>query len=50
MSEVSQDRVAIVAGLRTPFLRIATGYSTVPTRVLGSHLVSELVQRSDLDA
>ncbi|MFT4629473.1 MAG: acetyl-CoA acyltransferase, partial [Dinoroseobacter sp.] len=42
--------VAIVAGLRTPFLRIATGYSTVPTRVLGSHLVSELVQRSDLDA
>ena len=50
MSEVSQDRVAIVAGLRTPFLRIATGYSTVPTRVLSSHLVSELVQRSDLDA
>ncbi len=50
MSKVSQDRVAIVAGLRTPFLRIATGYSTVPTRVLSSHLVSELVQRSDLDA
>lgn len=49
MSEVSQDRVAIVAGLRTPFLRIATGYSSVPTRVLGSHLISELVQRSDLD-
>jgi hypothetical protein len=36
--------------LELTFLRIATGYSTVPTRVLGSALVSELVQRSDLDA
>jgi len=43
------ERVAVVAGLRTPFLRIATGYSTFPTRVLSSHLVAELVQRSDLD-
>jgi acetyl-CoA acyltransferase len=49
MSALSNDRVAIVAGLRTPFLKIATGYSTVPTRVLSSHLIAELVQRSDLD-
>ncbi|MEM7358880.1 MAG: acetyl-CoA C-acyltransferase FadI [Pseudomonadota bacterium] len=45
----SNERVAVVAGLRTPFTRIATDYSTVPTRVLSSHLVAELVQRSDLD-
>lgn len=49
MSMSNNDRVAVVAGLRTPFLRIATDYSTVPTRVLSSHLVAELVQRSDLD-
>ena len=49
MSSSADQRVAIVAGLRTPFLRIASGYSKVPNRVLSAHLVSELVQRSDLD-
>jgi len=49
MSSPSQDRVAIVAGLRTPFQRIATGYSRVTARALSSHLVSELVERTDLD-
>ena len=49
MSTPSQDRVAIVAGLRTPFQKIATGYSNVTARALSSHLVSELVERSDLD-
>lgn len=44
------DRVAIVAGLRTPFLRIASGFSKITTRALSSHLVAELVQRTDLDA
>lgn len=43
------QRVAVVSGLRTPFLRIATGFSTVPARTLGAHLVAELVERSDLD-
>jgi len=43
------DRVAVVAGLRTPFLRIATGYSEVTTRALSSHLVAELVQRTNLN-
>ncbi|NNC98773.1 MAG: acetyl-CoA C-acyltransferase FadI [Gammaproteobacteria bacterium] len=50
MSTNSQDRVAIVAGLRTPFLRIATGYRKVLARQLGAHLAAELVQRNDLDA
>ena len=49
MPEPTQDRVAIVAGLRTPFQRIATGYSKVTARALSSHLVAELVERSDLD-
>lgn len=50
MSTNSTDRVAIVAGLRTPFLRIATGYSKVTTRALGASLVAELVQQADLDS
>jgi len=45
----SQPRVAVVAGLRTPFLRIASGYSTVPARILSAHLVAELVERSNIE-
>jgi acetyl-CoA acyltransferase len=43
------ERVAIVAGCRTPFLRIATGYSQVPARLLSANLVAELVERADVD-
>ena len=43
------ERVAVVAGARTPFLRIATGYSTTPARILSAHLVAELVERSGID-
>jgi len=49
MTSPSQDRVAVVAGLRTPFQKIATGYSKVTARALSSHLVAELVERSNLD-
>ncbi len=42
-------RVAVVSGLRTPFLKIATGFRTVPSRVLSSYLVSELVARSGVE-
>jgi len=45
----SQPRVAVVAGLRTPFLRLASGYSTVPARILSAHLVAELVERSNIE-
>lgn len=45
----SSQRVAIVAGCRTPFLRIASGYSQIPARLLAAHLVSELVVRADID-
>ena len=49
MTSSSQPRVAVVAGCRTPFLRIAGGYSQVPTRLLSAHLVAELVERADID-
>jgi acetyl-CoA acyltransferase len=45
----STERVAVIAGARTPFLRIATGYSTTPARLLSAHLVAELVERADID-
>ena len=45
----SGERVAVVSGLRTPFLKIATGFRTVPSRVLSSYLVAELVSRSGVD-
>lgn len=45
----SQQRVAVIAGARTPFLRIATGYSTVPARLLSANLVTGLVERSEID-
>jgi len=45
----SSGRVAIVAGCRTPFLKIATGYSSVPARVLSAHLVAELVARANVE-
>ena len=48
-SPSTQQRVAIVAGLRTPFLRIASGYSNVPARILSAHLVAELVERSNVE-
>jgi len=45
----SSERVAVIAGARTPFLRIATGYSTTPARLLSAHLIAELVERADVD-
>jgi len=45
----SPERVAVIAGSRTPFLRIATGYSTVPARLLSAHLVADLIERADID-
>jgi len=45
----STDRVAVIAGARTPFLRIATDFSTVPARDLSSYLTAELIERADID-
>ncbi|MEP6990226.1 MAG: acetyl-CoA C-acyltransferase, partial [bacterium] len=42
-------RVAIVAGLRTPFARSGTTLKSVSAIDLGKHCVAELIQRSDID-
>lgn len=42
-------RVAVVAGLRTPFLKAGGAFRNLSTLELGAVLVSELVQRAGLD-
>jgi acetyl-CoA acyltransferase len=43
-------RVAVVAGLRTPFARVGTHFRDLNAIDLGSMLVSELLARNSLDA
>ncbi|ELV8747157.1 acetyl-CoA C-acyltransferase FadI [Vibrio vulnificus] len=43
------ERVAIVAGLRTPFARQSTEFSQVPAVGLGKMVVSDLLARTDID-
>ena len=45
----SQNRVAICAGLRSPFARQGSDLRALPARDLGKLVVKELVQRSGLD-
>ncbi len=45
----SGERVAIVAGLRTPFARQSTEFSQVPAVDLGKMVVSELLARTQID-
>lgn len=49
-SSHSPDRVAIVAGLRTPFARQATAYRDLNAVQLGWTVTRELLARSDFDA
>ena len=42
------DRVAIVAGCRTPFQKQGTGFRQLSAADLGAAVVSELVQRSEI--
>lgn len=42
-------RVAIVAGVRTPFARAGSALKSISAIDLGKHAVSELIQRSGLD-
>ncbi|GAA4495571.1 acetyl-CoA C-acyltransferase FadI [Pseudaeromonas paramecii] len=46
---VKNERIALVAGLRTPFAKQATAYRGCSALSLGSALVNELIRRSDLD-
>ncbi len=43
------ERIAIVAGLRTPFVRQATAFHGVPAVDLGKMVVNELLQKHDID-
>jgi len=45
----SSKRVAVIAGSRTPFQRIASGFSTVQARTLSAYLVADLIERADID-
>jgi acetyl-CoA acyltransferase len=46
---MSSYRVAIVAGLRTPFARAGTAFKGLTALDLGRHVVGELMQRTSLD-
>ena len=43
------DRIAIVAGLRTPFAKMATDFHGVPAVDLGKMVVNELIHKHDID-
>lgn len=45
----SGERIAIVAGLRTPFAKQATAFHGVPALDLGKLVVNELMQKHDVD-
>lgn len=45
---MTQDRVAIVAGLRTPFAKQGTAYRDMTTMELGRAVVRELIARAEL--
>ncbi len=49
LTDTNDSRVAIVAGLRTPFVKQDTAYQTVTARDLGKVVVAELLQRTGLD-
>lgn len=44
-----QDRVAIVAGLRTPFAKQSTTFRETTARALGQMCVAEMLARADVD-
>ncbi len=43
------ERVAIVAGLRTPFVKQATDFHSIPAVDLGKMVVNEMIARADID-
>ncbi|MGR5412220.1 acetyl-CoA C-acyltransferase FadI [Vibrio astriarenae] len=45
----SGERIAVVAGLRTPFARQSTAFTDVPAVDLGKMVVSEMILRVDVD-
>ena len=46
MGKKNGRRVAIVAGLRTPFVKMGSAYKDLSALDLGEQVVTELLQRS----
>jgi len=46
---VKQDRIAVVAGLRTPFARQMTHFKSLNAIEMGQMVVSEMLTRSEID-
>src|SRR5258708_35548149 len=46
---MAQDRVVVVNGVRTPFVRARTVYQKLPPSALGGVALRETVARSDID-
>lgn len=49
METIQKQRVAIVAGVRTPFVRAGTLFKTISAIDLGKLCVAELIHRTNLD-
>ena len=49
MAATNNGRIAVVSGLRTPFLKMGGAFTGMPPRILGATVVAELVQRAGLD-
>src|SRR5438132_2734125 len=50
LSSISMPRVAIIQGLRTPFAKSGTHYAHLSALDLGKIVVTELIERSGVDA
>ena len=46
----TRERIAVVAGLRTPFAKMGTAYRDMSAYELGRTVVAELLARTELDA
>ena len=49
LTTIPGRRVAIVAGVRTPFVKAGTSFRNISAIDLGKLTVAELLQRADLD-
>ena len=49
MSQNNMPRIAIVAGGRTPFARAGKAFKDLGPLKLGSHALSNLIERYDID-
>ncbi|MDN3651643.1 acetyl-CoA C-acyltransferase FadI [Thalassotalea ponticola] len=49
LKTASGERIAVVTGLRTPFVKQATDFHGVPALDLGAMVVNEMIARTDID-